>query len=262
MTPLAHKIVRELTLPVKDRSFIDRCGLLNLMCDVHCFEVTEVLDLACKIAGDMVRSDKPVNVLGFLPAPKTWLELKINSEKIERSGVLLVGSGERTSAYWAVEGKKRGFGSSDFIGTLLLGPRTLRGTFPDVIKSVPGLSGERDWLLGIYGFLALINSPHIIGRRQHEPHRGLERALLREQKAIGKFPLRAWTEIRLECGPPKSMSDYEGYGGHLSGRRCLHFCRAHLRIRNGQAEFVKAHYRGDASLGIKQTRYRAVPPAN
>jgi hypothetical protein len=45
---------------------------------------------------------------------------------------------------------------------------------------------------------------------------------------------------------------------HYTGEKCLHFCRSHLRVRNGRLEQVKAHWRGNPSLGIKQTRYKLV----
>ncbi len=45
--------------------------------------------------------------------------------------------------------------------------------------------------------LALINTPRIVGQRTHAPHRGLQKRLLRGRRPIGKFPLRAWTEILL-----------------------------------------------------------------
>lgn len=114
---------------------------------------------------------------------------------------------------------------------------------------------RRDAVL-LFGALAFINSPRIIGRRQHMPHRGLERELLRQQKVIGKFPLHAWTEIVLEVTPPKEADGQHEYEAHLTGKRALHFVRAHLRIRDGKLSFVKAHWRGDAALGIKQSRYR------
>ena len=104
--------------------------------------------------------------------------------------------------------------------------------------------------------LAIINSPKIIGRRQHMPHRGLERALIAKQKAIGKFPLHAWTEIQLKVTPPKDMSSDAPAEDHLTGQKALHFCRAHLRVRMGRLEVVRAHWRGDAALGIKRSRYK------
>jgi hypothetical protein len=73
---------------------------------------------------------------------------------------------------------------------------------------------------------------------------------------VGTFPLRAWTEIVLEVTPPSEAGALDPGEAHLTGRRALHFCRQHLRIRGGRLELVKAHWRGDAAIGIKQSRYR------
>jgi hypothetical protein len=106
--------------------------------------------------------------------------------------------------------------------------------------------------------LALINTPRIIGRRQHMPHQGMQRKIAAGKKMVGKFPLKAWTEIKLEVMPP--VIDGGQHEARLTGGKALHFCRAHLRIRMGHLERVSAHWRGDPSLGIKQTRYSVIPP--
>ena len=106
--------------------------------------------------------------------------------------------------------------------------------------------------------MILINSPHIIGRRQHMPHAGLERQLTRGL-AGGKFPLHAWTEIKLQVAKPVEIDDGEPHEAHLTGRRALHFVRKHIRIRLGQLEYVSAHWRGDPSIGIKRSRYTVKP---
>ncbi|GLK86659.1 hypothetical protein GCM10017653_47290 [Ancylobacter defluvii] len=104
-------------------------------------------------------------------------------------------------------------------------------------------------------FLAFINTPRIIGRRQHMPHRSLERKLVAQRAVVGKFPLHAWTEIKLHVTPPEDLSDELSHEAHLTGERALHFCRAHLRIRLGKLEVVRGHWRGDAALGIRRSRY-------
>lgn len=60
------------------------------MSDIHCFECTEVFGAACELSKEM--SDKGSvgavrGKLGFLPAPKTWIEYE--SEGI-RLGMLLM----------------------------------------------------------------------------------------------------------------------------------------------------------------------------
>jgi hypothetical protein len=100
----------------------------------------------------------------------------------------------------------------------------------------------------------LINSPKVIGRRQFMPHK-----VLVKNFTGGSFPLHAWTEIRLEVSKPPEIDDGGPHEARLTGRRALHFCRAHLRIRYGQLEYVSPHWRGDPSVGIKQSRYIVTP---
>lgn len=110
--------------------------------------------------------------------------------------------------------------------------------------------------------LALINSPKIIGRKTHLPHAGLQRKLARAKGIVGKYPLHAWTELLLEVTPPKDESGLIEQETTLTGERALHFVRAHLRIVGGKLVRVSAHWRGNAALGIKRTRYSVVPPKN
>ncbi|KTQ96970.1 hypothetical protein NS365_23330, partial [Aureimonas ureilytica] len=80
--------------------------------------------------------------------------------------------------------------------------------------------------------------------------------LVRRLGVQGRFPLNAWTELQLRVASPRDLSRDASVEAHLTGQRPLHFCRAHLRVRLGRLEVVRSHWRGDASLGIKQTRYR------
>jgi hypothetical protein len=109
-----------------------------------------------------------------------------------------------------------------------------------------------------YAALALINSPRVIGQRQHMPHERIEREKLKQRRLVGKFPVQAWTEIMLTVAPPDARSGEPASEGHLTGDKCLHFCRTHLRARRGRLEYVEGHWRGDPALGIKQSRYRVV----
>jgi hypothetical protein len=108
----------------------------------------------------------------------------------------------------------------------------------------------------MYSLLALINSPRIIGQQTHWPHQRDERERLKKMKLVGKFPLRAWTEIVLKVAPPENRSDEPEEERHLTGERCLHFCRTYLRVRNGQLEYIDGHWRGNPALGMKRSRYR------
>jgi hypothetical protein len=112
----------------------------------------------------------------------------------------------------------------------------------------------------LYAVLALINSPRVIGQRQHMPHERIEREKLKALGLVGKFPLRAWTEILLSVAPPDDRTGEPSNEAHLTGEKCLHFCRTHLRVRLGQLEYVEGHYRGNPALGFKRSRYKLEPP--
>jgi hypothetical protein len=105
--------------------------------------------------------------------------------------------------------------------------------------------------------LALINSPRVIGRRGHYPHGRAEREALKKLGLVGKFPLRAWTEILLRVTiNPEDRSGEKPKEMHLTGDRCLHYCRTFVRVRLGALEYVEGHWRGNPALGMKQSRYR------
>lgn len=260
MTPLAQLFLKQLTLPVAKRTAVkDPDDITHMMNDIHCFEVSDVYDAAFNLARDL-HTEHYVNnrfppKLAFLPAPKTWIELQV---------------GGKRDAFFLIEGKNRmeaklytahGYGGravgaqSGFIDLECSDPRD--GVFCDRPEDDEYLNASLKMKYMIYAFLALINTPRVIGRRQHMPHRGLERKLLAAQSVVGKFPLQAWTEIKLEVSPePSNESGAPSTEAHLTGERALHFCRAHLRVRLGRLEVVRGHWRGDASLGIRRSRYR------
>ena len=252
MTPLAHKIVRELTLPLKDRSFTDKASLLPRMADVQCFEVSEIAELARDLGSRYPKYGAPEDLL-FLPAPKTWLERKT---RWGRMGFFLE-EDDLTSLTIAYDG----FGQWGSLNASGIRQQNRHGVCNDAngrMDYLAGLADSSEWLRAV---LAMINTPRIIGRKQHMPHRGLEHKLLRLRGTVGSFPLRAWTEILLKVTPPHDAAADAPSEAHLTGRRALHFCRAHLRIRMGCLELVSAHWRGDPALGIKRSRYRVVPPS-
>ncbi len=248
MTPLAYRIVKELTLPIKRRRFKDDGGLLPLMGDIHCFEVSEAYPLIRSFTENTVAFDE---MLAFLPAPRTWIECRIGSA---RFGIHLEEEASYAVVRQAFQIGEDWRSACDKENIELLNNRE---EIPPIDWKEAHRTQELDPRGFIYSALALINSPRVIGRQQHAPHRGLERKLIASRSIIGSFPLHAWTEIKLQVMPP---SDYSGDAteAHLTGQRALHFCRAHLRIRLGKLELVRSHWRGDAALGIKQSRYRVV----
>lgn len=127
-------------------------------------------------------------------------------------------------------------------------------------QKVGRLSAQIDFMGAAHRFIAmcvltidLINTPGLIGLRQHDPHRGLARKLAALRG--GSYPLQAWSEVVL-----KHQTQIAEPGERLSGatfHKCLHFVRSHLRhYRDGRVTVIPAHWRGDPALGIKRTRYR------
>jgi hypothetical protein len=127
-------------------------------------------------------------------------------------------------------------------------------TLEDITASLSGSMDDKCLRHGIaFCVLALelINTPGLIGLRQHDPHRGMAK----RYATIGSYPLRGWSEVTL-----KHQTKVAGPAEQLSGttyHKCLHFVRSHLRhYRNGNVSVIPAHWRGDPALGIKRTRYR------
>lgn len=256
MTPLALEIARQMFLPQQKRWIEDRCNILSKMGDIHCFEVSDAIELCAEAMLNIVRMGGMDETLAFLPATKTWIEWK--SPHGHRFGVLFDGSTSYCDpvSYFAVKTNYR-----RLIAFAEVYKCSLKQNEEQENISHDELHRYLDKLewgsTGIaIGALPLINTPRIIGRRQHMPHRGLERKLLRQRVPIGQFPLHAWTEILLRVSPPKDASGDPSNEAHLTGQKALHFCRAHLRVRCGKLELVRGHWRGDASLGIKRSRYR------
>jgi hypothetical protein len=280
MTPLAHRILKQLTIPPKDRTFKDwPRGTVQAIRDAHYFETTQIIPLAQQLLISMAdKSDgrgparevlgrqvtmasdrlmgkfsQMANRLAFLPAPITWIEFE--DKEIGKRRAFLLNDGVLYQENW--------------ITVLCLDENGVDHSFSfpkngdmsaNVMHGDGGLITDEEMLvnsmfLGMcISMLALINTPKVIGRRQHLPHVGLQRALARAHGSVGKYPLQAWTEICLDVGMPDfAEGEHEA---RLSGSKALHFCRAHLRLRNGHVEFVRSHWRGDPAIGIKRSRYR------
>lgn len=263
MTPLAHRLAKQLCLPVKDRGVFWQQNAHNLrdaLDDTHFFEATEVLPLL-PILMDRERgvSEQFFCDRVFLPAPKTWIEFK--NPAGHQAGVLLKspeGSTWARVSYFFDDVA----GPLGWLSTVSDDYKTHEGevAVPTFVKELWGKNFFPGFLALAQWILVIINSPKVIGRKQIMPHRGLEKRLLKTKALSGRFPLHAWTELTLEATPTHVDQSGEVHEARLTGQRCLHFCRKHLRVRNGRLELVSAHWRGDPALGIKRTRYKLVPP--
>ena len=259
MTPLAHRIVRELTLQKKKRIFRDESGILDDIRSAHFFECTKVAELAFEFGRNCVFDGRFTKTQTFLPAPATWIEFVPPTG--ERFAVLLtehkIGaklriafSGTFKSPPWAMFIDLEGCASEG---------RFVRALSKSVEELPTGRQKDAEFALEwastvALGCIAMINTPRHFGRIQHEPHRGLERELLKHAKAIGSYPLQAWNEIVLKVDYPDAPESGD-HIAHLTGRKALEFVRAHLRCQNGVIVVVRPYWRGDPALGIRRSRY-------
>lgn len=255
MTPLAALIAKEFTLPLKKRTLEDDDGIIRrAVDDIHCFEVSEIMPLAFQMVENFREDSTWPQKLMFLPAPKTWIEWKNGGARraflLEQPTVLSLNVKCTLVQYDSFD-ESLSFDKLD--DDLDCGKEWFGKPLDEETPSMLDDGYSTHCMVG--ALLALINSPRIVGRKQNMPNAGLQRQVAKSRGMVGKFPLHAWTEIQLHIGPPKDMSGNSPVEAHLSGHRALHFCRAHLRVRFGKLEIVSSHWRGDPSLGIKQSRY-------
>jgi len=253
MTPTFHAIALEMTKPLAQRRLFDPMGVANGLSEYHFFDVSKVLEMARDLGNRFVRSN-PVARMAFLPAGRTALDFGCIDGG--RLGILLDETDDGATITLVVQdGGRHIIRPAAWMG--LQGSASNEFRIGDPSEMAHQAMGRMVPL--IYGALALINTPRTIGRRQHMPHAGLQRKLAAAHGMPGKFPLRAWTEIILEVRPPVIEGE-RVHEARLTGGKCLHFCRAHLRIRNGTLEYVSPHWRGNDALGVRQSRYAVVPP--
>lgn len=266
MTPLAQAIVKETLLPPRKRTFQDKCGLLDAMSDIHCFEVSEVIGLARELvrAPGMTTEENTARFAAmaertsFLPAPRTWIEwsergMRVGYLLVERDGWAEVRVAVAKGSVWGADEDRFSMALfADADGHIALSvPQSM---------SDERAAGKMEVAIDLHSLLALINSPRVVGRREVPPHRGLVRAVAATPQGHGGFVLHPWTTINLEVNAQPNGGEAETKEGRLTGHKALHFCRAHLRLRRGRVEIVRSHWRGDAAIGMKRSRYAVVPP--
>jgi len=273
MTPLAQKMAREMCKPLAQRAIDDRSGLASKIDEFQFFECSDILELAKEI----IATEGALASLesgAFLPAPMTWIEVSSGVTEVGRSAFLVIQDGDEAAVYHAIDANDRAR-RVDEDWPLTISPRQMIlplrggcgfGSFKDYRTDEHPVQGQTAML--IYALLLLLNSPGRIQRKAHLPHAGLQREMARAKGMVGKFPLRAWTEMKLsvtrkadEGGGPRDT--------HLTGERALHFVRQHLRVIGGQLVYIAghefrvggveiqipAHWRGNPANGIHRKRY-------
>jgi hypothetical protein len=259
MTPLAHKLTRQL-LEGLARGLLeteDGAAVREAVNGARFFDLTNALPAVNEVASALrktVQDGEVVIPCTFLPAPKTWIEwLTANGT---RSAAIIRDNGDEPASVEVLRSYSdrpmtwHRLGGVDLkTGMPLLDTRWVRAQKP----------GGEAWGHKIINlvtiFLAMINSPRIVRRRVHAPHKGLARELARTPGA-GIGPLQDWHEIKLEIAKPRDVDDGEPHEDIIRGRRALHFCRKHIRVRLGRLEYVREHWRGDPAIGISRATYR------
>jgi hypothetical protein len=255
MTPLAQKIMRHSS---RDKELIEVKKSLERG---HCFEITAIKSLIEPVVRNITSQDgrqAKFFLSGqfiFLPDSECWLEWNTSSHS--RGGALITAVSDTQATITpfvelgnSIEGLPSGafpLGKSHLFGTVY--------AHESIIESEDEMAKAAYVFqyVGAYVALQMINTPKLLGRKQHQPHAGLQREIARNKGMVGKFPLRAWTEIELDVSP-KWAGD-KVHDVRLSCSKALHFVRAHPRYVGDRWVKVREHWRGDPSLGIKRQRY-------
>lgn len=257
MTPLARKFFGQSGLPVARRRVVDPHGLLGRTDDLHCFDVSAIhgpveATLQAQSGPGLEKMMVPLFSETFLPSPRTWLEFEDRGIKVGlflemRDGwIELVRVLCSSGCFVAVDGGCLRCEMGGVLSTI------------DESKIPDGYPLDRNGMAATVastGFLAMllldvINTPDLIHLRRRTLSSGMQRAL---GKATGHYPMLAWSEVTINHAAVSRPCTREG----LTGRKCLHFVRAHRRVLGPEhSTTVAAHWRGDPSIGIKQTRYR------
>ena len=269
MTPIAYRLVRqrmEATEAVNNET--DLGQFPTDLTEMRCFDCVAVSDLADDLCDSMSGHSRVPDKVAFLPAPITWIEYALDSQK--RAAIWLIDQGDG----WAECGfasLAKGDGKvytlpnghiqlSDNVDKIAISARAAVDAFQrhprGAPRVVPSDLNTRQHMFLVYAFLAIINTPRIVGRRIHHAHKGLEREMNRNVPAKDRKKLPEWTEIVLEVDKPARDGDASERGEVLTGKRALHFCRSFIRIRLGKLELVRSHWRGDEELGVRQASYR------
>lgn len=262
MTPLAQIFVKECLAQGKNLPEMMR-GYCDALINAHHFECSSIMPLSQMATTKMLRAppENPnrfemASRLAFLPDQLTWLEWRVSPSLMFGALLSSVSEKEASLSCFVCEATENVIlhpqklpldGHNEF-GKIFVGKEVIEEGDPEWIHLCLTLG------LTVYSLLSIINSPKTFGRKQHQPHAGLQKAIAKSRGMVGKFPLKAWTEIKLDVAPPKYAGDKVNTS-HLSGGKAFHFCRKHLRFKGGQWEHVREHWRGDPSLGIKQQRY-------
>lgn len=260
MTPLAARVAKELLLPEKKRAIQDADGAVSvglLSRDTHCFDIGSATDVMVNTLSEVAWADvEPLIGELFLPSPVTWLE-PVGYSPIPMAYVL-----RKEDEFFAVY-----YFHADENGITAMALGKFRAKEDGASEIIPAEGLSLVWsddLLNGHSLasvvsrcaiiLSLINA-EVAGTLSHAAHRGLARKLRKHNLPAGHID--KWSEVVLRLDATATVSS-EGDRANAT-RRCLHFVRSHIRRLSPTATtIVKAHWKGDAELGVKGTRYKVV----
>lgn len=258
MTPLAHSIAKAIcedrltTLPGEAGQYV-----FDILGYCHFFEVSGIGD-AARAAITEADHLGPFLPRAFLPATSTWLEWI--EEGARYALVLSEDHRQPLGARDIFVALVDGWGKTCVpVGIIPLSDPQINENGEMAFTGHPRFpyGEELNWQMLVWtlGLLFFINTPTLLAPRKHHPHAGLAKIVARRGFMGGKFPLQGWTEIILKPGAVVHGKGREG----ASADRCLHFVRRHAQRYGGTWKVKDAYWRGDASLGIRLSRYLVEP---
>lgn len=254
MTPLLWSLMQNYTMPRDQRSVrwtTDEANAYGHPCDilrpalegVHSYEVSAISDSCASV---VEQGYSPNGLYTFSPGASVWLEYVFRGERL---AILVYGN----QLYSFSSSKEEG----------VLAARLDLYFEPQMSGMSAYAESQRPWGEPNKGFNAIgaaryvrslfsiINRPQHVGLKVHQPHKG------RLKKLAGTgFPLRVWHEVTVGA----KTRDHGGQQieSGISGTMPYHHVRAHYKPSLGIV--IPEHWRGDPSIGIKQTRYRVEKP--
>ena len=277
MTPLALKIVRRLLAGPRTAEVLE--GLKKFE-RAKCFDLTPVASLlnptmdtlrGRQSSGDIkdvLTASEPLigehtrrmcvehGGLLFCPAPTTWVEYDMKDLYPEAAGrgvrLGFFAEDEESRILFTLNiwnsrrAASQGFlyldpdGEHFFIGAYV---------YPETDAHLVDADSNCDAAFHVAAALLIINAPYGVKRVTSPPHKEVQR----EARRAGTGAFQPVHTIYLD----KSARAPGDGSGERGAPKAFHFCRSHLRhLASGATTRIRAHWRGDPSLGIVQSNYK------
>jgi hypothetical protein len=253
VTPLAHYLTRQVVIdPAQPRKGwadpADRQMLQRALDDVHCFEVSTIDPLVKELKDIAARADNAhldaegweadpgqsrgaiekelCGTLGFLPAPKTWVEWRyygshrrvavlfeaaISEPEARTLGPAPRHPWHRLTLFWEGGTSPGGYASGDLTK---MPPCVLKMPSGWWVKAPRSLADVQRFNSYVCTYaticLVLINSPRIIEQESKPAHR----RLAREMRKHGLPKPGVWHEIKLQVTKPREIDDRAASGSN------------------------------------------------